>query len=75
MKKAQYKCQDCNWSNSLNFDLSAKIPLSTKCPSCGKTAYRSFNSTSLSKESETVSAAIQTMLFSSLPSGKDKAVV
>ena len=72
MKRATYKCDICQ--STILLIVKDKFPMTTLCEKCQKPAYRIFTDTEITRESENVSAACQTMLWSSLPSGKDKAV-
>lgn len=71
MKRANYICE-CGKITGKIFQLKEFIPISIVCE-CGKQAKRNFNIT-LEKETDNISYAIQKMLHSSLPSGKDKVV-
>ena len=49
-----------------------KPPFSIKCPNCDTVSNRVFKNITSEKEDDNVSAAIDIMKYSSLPSGKDK---
>ena len=72
MKQATYKCDSCK--SNIILIVKDKFPIFTECEKCQKPAFRLFKDTEITKEPENVSAAIQTMLYSKLPSGRDKAV-
>jgi len=71
MKNLTFQCK-CGYSFTLNFNTQDKLPFSVLCQKCKNQATRCFNNINLNKENDNVSAAIQTMLFSTLPSGKNK---
>jgi len=74
MKLASFYCQYCKKVLRKQFESQESIPMKIKCD-CNAEAKRQFNNLITSKEPETVSAALQTMLYSGLPSGRDKAVI
>lgn len=70
--KALYKCESCGlefWYES------TKLPFSVDCKKCKSKSKRTFKGIGFDREPETVSNAMQTMMWGSLPSGKDKALV
>jgi len=64
-----YKCAKCGKKTIEKTKPPVKVTI--QCD-CGSTAVREFNNISLDKEDDNVSAAINTMLWSKLPSDKDK---
>jgi hypothetical protein len=46
-----------------------------ECPHCHKKLVRQFGEIETDRENENVSAAIQTMMYSKMPSQRDKAII
>jgi len=65
-----YKCNLCK----KEFQKNMATPESETICSCGYKAKRLYKNIDTETENSNVSSAIRTMMFSSLPSGKDKAV-
>jgi hypothetical protein len=75
MKSATYECEECKKVVTLRFTPEDRISLSIDCRhGCHAAMHRSFDKMETNIESESVSAAAQTMLWSNLPSGRQKAV-
>lgn len=66
-----YKCK-CGEVFEKDFE---NPPLSCECPKCSKKALKSFQHISFDKEDENVASAMQTMLYSSNPSGTNNSVI
>lgn len=74
--KALYKCEKCSAEFWYNSPAGQKLPFSTTCKECGSPeSKRTFKGISYDREPETVSNAMQTMMWGGLPSGRDKALV
>ena len=71
MKIVTFKCENCGNEYKVEYKTEEKIPFYICCK-CTKKAKRYYNEIVIEKELENVSAAAQTMLYSSLPSGKNK---
>jgi len=74
MKTGTYKCQapECGKVFTKTYLPDDFVLVSVMCD-CGGMAFRTFGHVDFTKEPDTVSTAIQTMMYSSLPSGRDKA--
>lgn len=68
-----YKCKNCN--ELIKQNVNGKIDWKIKCPKCNGDANRTFSSISFDKENENVTGALQMMLYSSNPSGKNNNVI
>ncbi len=68
-----YKCKKCNEILKKNVD--GKIPLSITCPNCNQQAIRTFGNVSFDAEDDNITGAMQMMLYSSNPSGKQESIV
>lgn len=75
MKRAEFHCANCEHTQTIRYKQDEKIPLSMKCPKCGKAAKRKYEEVVIETENENVSAAISTTLWGTLPSGRDKAII
>lgn len=73
MKIVTYMCKECGASIKREY-ADEKVEFSVQCE-CGGKAIRQFNNITTGKENENVSAAIQTMLYSKLPSDKEKRLI
>lgn len=65
----------CKCGNIFEKDFENNPPLSSECPKCGKKALKSFQHISFDKEDENITSAMQTMLYSSNPSGSNNSVI
>lgn len=74
--KALYKCSQCN--SEFWYTSTTKLPFcGVDCKECGakQSSKRTFKGIGYDREPETVSNAMQTMMWGGMPSGKDKALV
>lgn len=64
--KVTYKCNNCGTIFSLSY--KSNPIYNTKCINCGQRATRYFAKVPIMKEDESVSGALQMMLYSKKPS-------
>jgi hypothetical protein len=73
MKFVSYQCEKCNKIIKKSYNSNEKVLFTVSCD-CGNNAIRLYKNIVSQKEDENVSAAIQKMLFSKLPSNVDKRI-
>lgn len=64
--RVSYRCKACGTEFVKTY--SSSPVFNVTCPHCGKVASRIFGSVATSKEDESVSGALQLMLYSKKPS-------
>jgi hypothetical protein len=72
--RVRYECDSCHEIDTLEYEIGKPIPTSYVCK-CGGRKRRMFGDIGTDKIDDSVSYGVQTMLYSSLPSGSDRIVL